>query len=83
MRKEKKLVAITPGEILLEDFLKPLKMNAHRLALALHVPANRITATVEGKRAISGGTALPMAPYFEISPKFWINLQAHYELRKA
>ena len=83
MSKEKKLTPITPGEILREDFLKPLKMNAHQLALALRVPANRITAILEGKRAISGDTALRLARYFEMTPKFWINLQAHYELRKA
>ncbi len=83
MAKQNKLPPITPGEILLEDFLKPLKMNAHQLALALRVPANRITAILEGRRAISGDTALRLARYFEISPKFWINLQAHYELRKA
>ena len=83
MRKERKLTPITPGEILSEDFLKPLKMNAHRLALALRVPANRITAILEGRRAISGDTALRLARYFDMSPQFWINLQAHYELSKA
>ena len=83
MPKAKKLTPITPGETLSEDFLKPLKMNAHQLALALRVPANRITAILEGRRAISGDTALRLARYFDMSPKFWINLQAFYELRKA
>jgi len=83
MSKEKKLTAITPGEILLEDFLKPLNMNAHQLALALRVPANRIAAIIEGRRAISVDTALRLARYFEMTPRFWFNLQAQYELRKA
>ena len=83
MPKERKLTPITPGEILSEEFLKPLKMNAHQLALALRVPANRITAIIEGKRAISGDTALRLARYFEMSPEFWFNLQSQYELRKA
>jgi addiction module HigA family antidote len=81
--KQKKLAPITPGETIFEDFLKPLKMNAHQLALALRVPANRIAAIIEGKRAISADTALRLARYFEMTPRFWINLQAQYELRKA
>ena len=83
MSKESNLTAITPGEILLEDFLKPLNMNAHQLALALRVPANRIAAIIEGRRAISVDTALRLARYFEMTPRFWFNLQAQYELRKA
>jgi addiction module HigA family antidote len=83
MEKQKKLPLITPGEILLEEFLKPLDMNAHQLALALRVPANRITGIIDGKRAISGDSALRLARYFGISAKFWINLQSNYELRKA
>jgi len=81
--KGRKLSPITPGEILLEDFLNPLKMNANQLALALRVPANRITAILEGRRAINGDTALRLARYFDMSPRFWINLQAQYDLRKA
>jgi addiction module HigA family antidote len=83
MEKQKKLPLIIPGEILLEEFLKPLNMNAHQLALALRVPANRITGIIDGKRAISGDSALRLARYFGISAKFWINLQSNYELRKA
>jgi antitoxin HigA-1 len=83
MPREKKLTVITPGEILSADFLKPLKINAHQLALALRVPANRISAIIEGRRAISSDTALRLARYFEMTPRFWINLQAQYELRKA
>jgi addiction module HigA family antidote len=83
MLRVKKLPSIPPGEIILEDFLKPLKMNAHQLALALRVPANRIAAIIEGKRAISADTALRRARYFQMTPRFWINLQAQYELRKA
>src|SRR5437016_14029016 len=83
MAREKKLPLVTPGEILLEEFLKPLKMNAHQLALALRGPANRIGEIIEGRRAISVDTALRLARYFGVSAEFWINLQAHYDLRKA
>ena len=83
MPKASKLEPITPGEVLLEDFLKPLKINAHQVALALRVPANRITGILEGKRGISGDTALRLARYFDMTPNFWFNLQANYELRKA
>ena len=81
--KENKLSPIAPGEVLREDFLKPLKMNADQLALALRVPAGRITAILEGRRAISGDTALRLARYFDMTPRFWMNLQAQFELRKA
>lgn len=83
MARVKKLSPITPGEILLEEFVKPLGMNAHQLALELHVPANRITAIIDGERAISADTALRLARYFGVSAEFWINLQARYDLKRA
>lgn len=78
-----KLAPIHPGEILLEDFMKPLGLSANRLALELHVPANRIQAIVRGERAITADTALRVARYFGTSAEVWIGLQADYELRKA
>ncbi|MGH7757347.1 MAG: HigA family addiction module antitoxin [Vulcanimicrobiaceae bacterium] len=79
-----RLAPVHPGEILFEDYMKPLKLSANRLALDLHVPANRILAIVKGKRAISAETALRLAHYFEnTSAGFWVNLQAHYDLEVA
>jgi antitoxin HigA-1 len=75
--------AIHPGEILLEEFLKPLDLNAHRLAQAIRVPANRITAILHGARGVSAETALRLARYFDTTPDFWLNLQQMYELRCA
>ncbi|MFZ2062838.1 MAG: HigA family addiction module antitoxin [Candidatus Binatus sp.] len=83
MAREKRLPPIHPGEILLEEFLKPLDMSMNQLAIALRVPASRINAIVEGKRSISADTALRLGHYFGISPEFWINLQANYDLRIA
>jgi antitoxin HigA-1 len=79
----KKLSPIHPGEILLEEFMKPLDLNAHRLALALRVPANRIQQIVAGERALSGDTVLRLARYFGTTPEFWMNLQAGYDVRVA
>ena len=72
-----------PGEILAEEFLKPLGLSANALALALRVPANRITAIVNGQRAVTADTALRLARYFGTSPEFWINMQAGHDLSKA
>ncbi len=69
-----------PGEILNEEFLKPIGMSINALALALRVPSNRIYAIVEGERAISSDTALRLARFFGTSPEFWVNLQSHYDL---
>jgi addiction module HigA family antidote len=68
MSPTKKLPPIHPGEILLEEFLKPLGMSMNKLAEQLHVPANRITQIVEGRRSVSGETALRLARYFGTSP---------------
>jgi addiction module HigA family antidote len=83
MAHEKRLLPIHPGEILLEEFLKPLDMSMNQLAIELRVPASRINAIVEGERSISADTALRLGHYFGISPEFWINLQATYDLRIA
>ena len=79
----KKLPPIHPGEILLEEFLKPLEMNPHQLAMALRVPPNRITQIIEGKRGITADTALRLGRYFGVNPQFWLNLQSTYDLRAA
>jgi antitoxin HigA-1 len=83
MAHEKRLPPIHPGEILLEEFLKPLDMSMNQLAIELRVPASRINAIVEGERSITADTALRLGHYFGISPEFWINLQATYDLRIA
>jgi antitoxin HigA-1 len=82
-RAKREIQPIHPGEILLEEFLKPLAMSRHALALALRVPANRIGKIVEGERNISPDTALRLGRYFGIGPEFWINLQARYDLESA
>jgi len=75
--------SIHPGEILLEEFLKPLGISQYKLAKDIAVPATRIAAIVKGERAISADTALRLARYFNTSKDFWLNLQKHYELELA
>jgi addiction module HigA family antidote len=82
-KKSAKLPPIHPGETILEDFMKPLKLSANRLAIELHVPVTRINDIIHGRRSITADTALRLARYFRMSPEFWINLQAHYDLEKA
>lgn len=74
---------IPPGEILYEEFMGPLGLSATALARELHVPANRVTALVNGQRGLTADTALRLARYFGTSAEFWIRLQAEYELRQA
>ena len=76
---------IHPGEILLEEFMKPSDppINANTLAKALDVPANRITAIIKGQRGITGDTAVRLATFFNTTAEFWMNLQKTYELRLA
>lgn len=71
---------ITPGEILLEEFLKPMNISQNRLAIELFVPAARINAIIKGTRAITADTALRLGKYFGTGPEFWLNLQANYDL---
>jgi len=77
---EEKLQPIHPGEVLLEEFLKPMKMSQSRLALDIGVHPRRINEIVLGKRAISADTALRLARYFGNSPQFWMGLQSDYDL---
>jgi addiction module HigA family antidote len=79
----RKLTPITPGEILLTEFLKPLGISQSRLARDLCVPVRRVNDIVQGKRAITPDTALRLAVYFNMTPEFWINLQSHYDLKRA
>jgi addiction module HigA family antidote len=74
------LPPIHPGEILLEEFLRPLGLSQYRLAKDTSVPPRRINEIVRGTRAISADTALRLARYFGTSDRFWLNLQAHYDL---
>ena len=74
---------VPPGEILKEEFLKPLGMTANALAKAIEVPPNRITAILKDQRGITGDTAIRLGTFFNTSPEFWMNLQMTYELRKA
>jgi addiction module HigA family antidote len=71
---------IHPGEVLLDDFLEPLGVTQHRLAVSIGVPPRRINEIVHGKRRISADTALRLARYFGTSDRFWINLQSRYDL---
>ena len=72
-----------PGDTIRDDYLKPLGMSVNKLALELRVPATRMTEIVNGRRGISADTALRLARYFDTTPRFWLNLQASYELAKA
>jgi addiction module HigA family antidote len=76
----KKLAPVHPGEILLEDFLKPAGLSQYRLAKGLSVPPRRINEIVLRKRAVSADTALRLARFFGTSDRFWLNLQAAYDL---
>ena len=82
MRKVKKLPPIHPGEIL-KDELDELGLSANAMALALRIPANRLTEIINGKRGISADTAMRLARYFGTSAQIWMNLQSHYELEVA
>jgi addiction module HigA family antidote len=75
-----KLAPVHPGEVLLEEFLKPLELSQYRLAKALSVPPRRINEIVHGKRAVSANTALRLARYFQTTDRFWLNLQARFDL---
>lgn len=79
----KKLAPVHPGEVLLEEFLKPLGLSQNRLALAISVPPRRINEIVLGKRRVTAETALRLARYFDTTPQFWLGLQADYDLDVA
>ncbi|MBN1758060.1 MAG: HigA family addiction module antidote protein [Chitinispirillaceae bacterium] len=77
---KKKLPNIHPGEILTEDFMKPLELSQYRVAKDIKVPPRRINEIVHGKRAITADTALRLSKYFGTSALFWLNLQTHFDL---
>jgi addiction module HigA family antidote len=76
----KRLAPVHPGEVLLHEFLEPLELTQYRLAKGLKVPARRINEIVHGTRAVSADTALRLARFFGTSDRFWLNLQASYDL---
>jgi addiction module HigA family antidote len=75
-----KLSPVHPGEVLLEEFIKPMELSQNRLAIDIGVDARRISAIVLGKRAITADTALRLSRFFGNSPQFWMGLQAQYDL---
>lgn len=83
MARKQLLDPIHPGEILLEDFMKPLGVSINRLAREIAVPPGRISAIVNGKRAITADTALRLSKYFGVSSDLWLGLQADFDLRIA
>lgn len=78
--KEKKLPPIHPGEILMEEFLKPMGISQYRLAKDISVPPRRINEIVHGKRGVTADTALRLGRFFGMSPQFWLNLQTRHDL---
>jgi addiction module HigA family antidote len=83
MVSKKLLDPIHPGEILLEDFMKPLKVSINGLARDIGVPPGRISAIVNGKRAITADTALHLGKHFDTSSELWLGLQSEFDLRVA
>ncbi len=77
---KKDLKPVHPGEVLLEEFLKPMSLSQNRLALDIGVPPRRINEIVLGKRSITADTALRLGRYFQMSPQFWLGLQMDYDL---
>src|SRR5271169_5713919 len=82
-KKTALLDPIHPGEILLEEFLKPMGISINRLARDLDVPVNRMSLIVNGARSITADTALRLGTYFGVTPELWLNLQTEYDLRVA
>ena len=78
--KAKKIEPIHPGEILLEEFLKPMGLSQNQLANDIGVPPRRINEIIHGQRRITADTALRLAHYFKMSPQFWLGLQMDYDL---
>lgn len=76
-------VLVPPGEVLLEEFLKPMGVSQYRLALAIGVPESRINAIVKGRRAITAATDLRLCRFFGLSEGFWLRLQSSHDLRVA
>ncbi len=82
-QRSRKLPHVHPGEILLEEFLKPMNLSQNQLALDICVPARRINEIIQGKRRITPDTALRLARYFDMSAQFWLGLQMDYDLDVA
>jgi addiction module HigA family antidote len=82
-KREKLLDLISPGEVLLEEFMRPAGLSINQLAHDIDVPAGRISEIINRKRSISANTALRLGKYFGVSPETWLNLQADYDLRIA
>lgn len=78
-----RLDPVHPGEVLLHDFLEPMGISAHRLAMEIGVPASRIAAIIKCDRSVTGDTALRLGRYFGVSPEIWTGLQAAYDLEAA
>lgn len=78
--RQRTLKPVHPGEVLLEEFLKPMGLSQNRVALDIGVPARRINEIVLGKRSVTADTALRLARYFRMSPQFWLGLQMDYDL---
>ena len=74
---------IHPGEVLREEYLHPLGLSAYRLAKELEIPQTRVSAILNGRRAVSADTAARLARYFRTTPQFWLNLQADYDLEEV
>ena len=74
------MAPIHPGEILMEEFLKPFGISQYKLAKDITVPARRINEIVHGKRSVTADTALRLSRYFNLSERFWLNLQARYDI---
>jgi len=83
MSENDKMLPVHPGEILLEEYLKPRGLSQHRLALCLGVDPRRVNEIVQGKRAITADTALRLARFFGSSPQMWLNMQTWYDLEVA
>jgi addiction module HigA family antidote len=82
-RYEDRVPPLHPGEMLREEFLVPMRLSANALALALRVPATRISEIVNERRGVTADTALRLARYFHMTPEFWMNLQSQYDLETA
>ena len=81
--REKRMAPVHPGEILLEQFLKPLAMSQNKLALEISVPPRRINEIVKGRRRVTADTAMRLARFFKMAPEYWMGLQADYDLDVA
>lgn len=83
MKEKSKIAPLHPGEVLLEEFLKPYELSQNRLAIEIGVPPRRINEIVHGKRRVTADTAMRLARFFNMSAKFWLGLQMDYDLDVA